>query len=89
MAHTSIAPVQYFFFVETFIVQDFQSDKPTIQQLIIEKVETKSFLLTEMTRWANTAQYIGILVYFLLSIKMRSHLNAFIFNLLNMALKKN
>lgn len=41
-----------------------------------------------MTRWENTIQYIGILVYFLVSIKMRSHLNAFILNLLNMVSKE-
>lgn len=41
-----------------------------------------------MTRWENTVQYIGILVYFLVSIKMRSHFNAFILNLLNMVSKE-
>lgn len=53
-AHTSITPVLYFSFewrhslFETFSLINQQP-----QQLIIEKVETKSFLLTEMTRWHN------------------------------------
>lgn len=71
----------FLLWTETFIVWDFQPDKPSLQQLIIEKIETKSFLLTEMTRWENTVQFISMLAYFLLCFKMRSHLNAFIPNL--------